>query len=228
MEITSVYPSTIYTQFSLAIAFFAWKMPYSSRSLWYISESEELMYFCCTPFVRESRSRPPKALTLPLTPIHGNITLPEYLSTSSPLSRLKHSPVAMRYFSLNPLRRASCARALRDGRAKPRWNFSIMSSRKPRLRKYCMPTALPSTSLRRMLLKYSIAHLLTMNMLSRSFCSRFSSSLISRSCTSMLYLLASHFSASTYVICSCSMRKLTGFADFPHEKQWQIPRAGET
>ena len=45
-----------------------------------------------------------------------------------------------------PLRLASLANASRFESAKPNWNFSMISSRMPRLRKYCLPMAWPSTS----------------------------------------------------------------------------------
>ena len=159
--------------------------------------SGEFTYFWATPLVRSSNSLPPKAVTFPLTPTHGNITRPLNLSINSPFSRSKQSPVFTRNSRLYPACKAASEKALRRDRQKPNLNLRMISSLKPRLRKYCKPIAVPSTSLWRMFSKYFAAHSFTRNIDSRSFSCCFSSAESSRSCTSIWYLFASHFNAST-------------------------------
>ena len=66
----------------------------------------------------------------------------------------------------------------------------------PRLRKYCLPMAMPSGSFFRTSWKYFIAHSFTISIDSLSLCSFFSSSVSSFSWISILYFFASQRRAS--------------------------------
>ena len=227
MDMTSMYPSTRKQRFSFTMARFAWKSPYSSRLLLYISLSGELMYFAI--FFSFERMRPPKPTMRPLTVKIGKITRARYLSMRRlSASATKLSPVLTRFSCVNPFCRAAFESSSRCSRLYPSRKRRMMSSRSPRPRRYAIPTAMPSGCSWSVFSKCSHAQSFSTNRLSRTLAAAFSSSVSSRSLTSMPYFLPSHLMASEKESCSISMMKCTGSPPLPHPKHLQRCFAGDT